>query len=844
MVSQFVVQAQSSEEGFLKRAFNNMIARYNIYFNATQKFDEATQQLFEGHKDDFEEILPVYPYGDLSAAKSMRAPMEEVMKKASKVIQTKPKSKWVDDAYFLIGQTHFFRNDQFSAIEAFQFVYSKYSDPSVKAKSQLWVMKSYMRQLKYNDAEAILGLIRENPTSDRKIKAHVHLTAGDLYVNQGKYKLAIEELNKGARLTKDRTLRYRTNFILGQLHLLEGNYEKASEHYIKVIKANSPYDYVFQSNLGLTKATAQSGGKGLKSTRKNLKRMLQDDKNIDYFDQIYYELALLEFVEGNEEQGLKFLMESSANAGSNAKQKTKTYLFLADYFFEQRAYDRSQSYFDSAVSVLPQDYPDYSGITAKHAVLSRLIENISIIETQDSLLNLSELDREELDQRINALIEEQQRAALKAEEEEQLRQQRDLLNDPVNITASTTSGGVWYFYNASQVARGTNEFKKIWGLRAYGDYWRFANKSIAEDSQIDEPDDEDDTYNYAADQDEEQQEALADVDEDKLKYYENIPFSQTAKLLANQRIRKAMLAVGKIYYDDLKEYYKSQEFLTTLLQRYPASSEEPEAIFYMAKVKKSMGDTAAYDQYALQIAQEYPNTTFNQVLNSREIVESGESEEVINFYVDMYKAYEAGHLDRVKEIKELVAKEHAGNSIQAKFDYLYALYIGKTAGKEAYIEELKALVDNYPGTEIATKAAYTLRVLSDEVQESRIDISMFNTGLSGSQVYVLTGKTDQVSVILKELNEYNARFFPGTTLQIKSIEYRDKQMFYMKPFRSVEEVMSYHNDMTDNKVLLINSGLNGINHYAISEDNFKTLVKDGLEENYLIFFKRNYPQGL
>ncbi|MFY0644882.1 MAG: tetratricopeptide repeat protein [Bacteroidia bacterium] len=837
-----------SERGFLKRGWDNMIARYNIYFNATTKFDAATANLFEGHKDDFETFLDVYPYGSLEDAKSMRAPMEEVMKKASKVIQNKPKSKWVDDSYFLIGQTHFFKNDQYAAIEAFQFVYSKYSDPYMKAKSQLWVMKSYLRQEKYNDAEAVLSFIRDAGYPDKSLKAHTHLTAGDLYVKQGKYELAIEELTQGVKLIKDKTLRYRTHFILGQLHLEQENYELANEHFLKVIKANSPYDYVFHANLGLTKATARSGGKGIKSTKKSLKRMLNDDKNIDYFDQIYYELALLEFVEGNEDQGIKYLMESSSNAGSNSVQKTKTYLFLADYFFNTKEYKKSQAYFDSAVSVLPSGYPDYDGITAKHAVLSKLIENIQQIEHQDSLLKLAAMPREQLDKHIDDIIKEQERLARIAADEEQMRQDRALMNPGSSIgTTSATAGGIWYFYNASQVGRGANEFTKIWGKRKLGDWWRFKNKSVSEQAEPEpDPDDDDDDnpISYNPDDDQDQLDALESVSEDRIKYYENIPFSDAAKEIAHRRIQGSLLDVGKIYFDELKEYLKSKEYLLSLLERYPETEHKPEGIFYLAKVERELGDTSAYDRYALQIANEYPNTAYNQVLNSKEIAEDGESEEVLNLYGNMYDAYLANNHEDVEAIHLKVGQEHAGNSIQAKFDYLYALHIGKTKGKDAYIVELQALVDNYPGTEIATQAAYTIRFLGGPGSSSDVDISMYSVDMSGGHYFVITGRARDLDDTKEVLDEYNSKFYPSTTIQIKSLEFEGKQLLYLKPFGSVEQVMAYRNDIAGDLSFLEKSGLSEIEIYPISEPNFRILLSEQNESVYLVFYQKNYPIGL
>ena len=845
MLSAYLASAQQSE-GFLKRKWNDMIARYNIYFNAKQMFEKSTTDLFERQVDDFEDFLEVYPYGDLEEAKNMRAPMEEVMKKASKVIQTKPKSKWVDDAYFLIGQTHFFANDQFSAIEAFQFVYSKYNDPLIKDQAQLWVMKSYMRQYKYNDAEAILGLIRETPSDDKQIRAHTALTAGDLYVKQGKYQLAIDELTKGVKHVKDKQLRYRAHFLLGQLHLEMGSHEKASTHFLKVIKATSPYEYVFQANLGLTKATAQSGGKGIKSTRKSLKRMLKDDKNIDYFDQIYFELALLEFVEGNEQEGLNYLKMSSSNAGNNAQQRTKTYLFLADYYFDKAQYENSQLYYDSAVSVLPNDYPDYEAIRAKHAVLSSLIEGISTIAIQDSLLALSVLPRSELDQRIDKIIQAEKRAKELAEEEERMRRERDALNvgSTTGAVTASNSGGVFYFYNASMVGRGYNEFKRLWGNRTYGDWWRYTNKGVTEEVVIDTDTVQSDPLQYTADDDEEQQEALAGITEDRIKYYQDIPFSSTAKLIARKKIQAALLQVAKTYFDDLKEYQKGRKYLDRLLNDFPGSAEEAEGLFYMSKTETALKDSVSAATYAQRLADEYPNTVFNQVLNSKEIDETGESEEVIRLYADMLAAYQNDQPEEVIRIKQLVDKDHAGNSIQAKFDYLYTLFVGRTKGKEAYIEELMALTENYPGTEIANIAAYTLQLLTDEVRNSTVDLSMYQTEVKGAQSMVITGITEDVDKVKQELFEYNERFYPKTTLQIKSYEFGDRQMFYIKPFESVEQAMGYYADLNSNKVFLISSGLNALEFYPITDDNFKTLIKEQDEDTYKIFFNKYYPVGL
>jgi hypothetical protein len=86
--------------------------------------------------------------------------------------------------------------------------------------------------------------------------------------------------------------------------------------------------------------------------------------------------------------------------------------------------------------------------------LSRLIENIETITIQDSLLALSNLDRDVLDRRINKIVDELKEKKRLAAEEEAIRRDMEMLNNNSisSIPTQNNTGGVWYFYNTSAVA--------------------------------------------------------------------------------------------------------------------------------------------------------------------------------------------------------------------------------------------------------------------------------------------------------------------------------------------------------------------------------------------------------
>lgn len=843
-----VTPAQNTEDAWLKRNWGNMIAHFNIYFNATQTMEVALNGLTKKQKDDFNSVLDIYPYGTQEDAKGMKESMEATMKKASKVIQNKPRSKWADNAYFLIGQTQFFSGDYYAALETFQFINTSYTDPNMKVMCQLWLMKSYIQQGKLDDAEAILGLLQKNKSTYHKFKTHLNLSGGDLLIKQGKSNEALPLLMNGLQHLKDKTLKYRTHFVLGQIMLEQKKFGKATTHFMKVLRLNAPYEYVFQANLGMAKSSAQSGGQGIQKTKKYLKRMLDDDKNIEYFDQIYYELAKLEFSTKNEVAGLNYMRKSAQNASNNNTQRTKTYLFLADYFFSNRSYEQAQAYYDSTVAVIPKEFENADKIKAKHSILSKLIENIKEINTQDSLLALSALDRDVLDKKIAQKIEREEAQKREEAEEAKIRQEQNAMNSlnnagGANLNTNASVGAIWYFYNTASVGRGENEFKRTWANRAYGDFWRFGNKKSMEKELLAQDDkaNEEETANpdnYISSQDEDQEAALKDIDAAQRAYYADIPFSATAKLVANRKIQTAYLTIGKIYYDELHEYTKSKKELTSLVTKYPKSIYEPEAYFYLSRASNETGDSADAKDYATKIAEEYPETLYNNILNNKAIKEDNSDKEVVIFYTKMYEAFTSNNLDEAVSIKKQIDRDYPGNSIQGKIDYLYALTLGKQAGKDVYIQELEIVKETYTGTEVGEMAAYTLRLLTSESSTKESEI--YAAATSGTYFYVLTGNTTKETEVEIELNNYNKRFFGATPLLVKSIVFGNKQLFYIKQFDQLAKAKEYHKDIISSQDFIESAGLKNAELFYVSEENFKPLIKSKNEKEYLHFFSQTY----
>lgn len=170
----FIQGCGKERTGFFAKKYHNTTARYNRYYHGNLILAEVKEGLKQSHKDDFNEILDVYALGDVEGLVGNASQMDEIVKKAANIIDKHPRSKWIDDTYLLIGKSHFYRGDFFSAIDVFNFIYSKYRDPKVKGEAQLWIAKSYFLQEKFLEAEALISKIEIEKEPTKRLKGELH----------------------------------------------------------------------------------------------------------------------------------------------------------------------------------------------------------------------------------------------------------------------------------------------------------------------------------------------------------------------------------------------------------------------------------------------------------------------------------------------------------------------------------------------------------------------------------------------------------------------------------------------------------------------------------------------
>lgn len=854
LITLSLASCDKNRNTFLNRKYQNMVAHFNIYFNGQQKLEDARYSLEKAHVDDYTKVLDVYPYGTEENRKALAGQMDEVIKKASRIIAERPVSKWVDDAYFMMGQAYFLKADYFAAIETFQFLNSQYKGTKISYEATLWIIRCYVMLGKSKDAEAIIGLLNNDPKFPKKLKPQFYEVSAFVQIKESKYKIAAENMEKALPLAKGSYKKARYHYILAQLYDKSGNRTKAREHYRTVTKGTPPYEMAFNAKINLARNYDPANPNEVKSAKRYLKSMLRDDKNISYFSQIYYELGIIEKKEGDLVQAIEYFNLSNNNNKGNLDQKAKSFLEMADIYFNRPDYRNAQVYYDSAVYFIKPEFKDYEKLKAKQEVLSELIKNLILIHREDSLLKVAELPQKEIDQMVEDAIEaEKQRREEERLKEEERQQAGINPNIPSNPFQQPGAGGgtEFYFADPTQVARGYNDFVSRYGKRKNVDNWQFQEIAGRDITKLNpDGDDGEDGGEETGDDGGNQPEYGTDsAGLVKQQYVKDIPFSPEAKKASLERIAQAYLNVGEIYYENLKDMKESEKAFSTFLTRFAKHKDTPKALYYMYKLNsdKKMEDEA--NKYKAKLITEYADSPYAQYLTQGaggESNQDGLDPEIKKQYQLAYSYYQQKNYGQLLGLKKQFDQKYFGSPIQPKFDLLEALTYGRMDSSERCIRMLKQLVNNYPTSAEALEAqkiinAYEKINAKEGLEEvTKVPYAFAPTNKHYFMMLLPEKKSVSMNQLKARFSDFNKRQVAGSTYAVEELLIGDRRFLVIKEFANREKAEEYKKLVESDAEFLKSLAAPGSEFLVADPKNLGLMVVNSDLEGFLKFTSTYY----
>lgn len=831
------------KNGFTRRAYHNTTARYNGYFNAREIKKANLAKLYEQHKDDFSELLPLFIYPNEEQSKAMYPDMDKIIEKTSTVIdrhsmyiKKEEHCRWIDDSYMLMGQARFYKQEYFTGEEIFEYLVKAFKTQEVKYEALMWLARTHIELGNMNKAESFLDLADKNGGVPKKYNSEFNAVYASFYIKKRNYDDAVGRLTKALETTKKREEKRRFNYVLAQLWLKKKEYAKASEHFTKVIKLKPRYAMMFNAKINRA-LSFDRGSEDSKDIKKMLSRMVKDGKNVEYLDQIYYALADIAFKEDNELLGIDYLQKSAAASVSNDKQKALSYLRLGELFFDKPDFIKSQAYYDSCLTVLPQTHERYDHIYTRSKALNNLVDNIIIVQEEDSLQKLAgdEVYRNEvIEKLIKQAIEEEELKKLAEENESNL----DYNNNNKENTNNNNGKGNWYFYNQTTLGFGFTDFKKNWGNRKLEDNWRRSNKeSVA--SFDDELVEKNDTNNN---------DSIIVNEKTTPEYYlQFIPLTEAKMNISHNKIIEALYALGNIYREDFQNYKYSTESFERLVERYDTCRYKLPSWYNLYRIALATDNDPMKAKYENLILDNFPESEYARIIQDPTYnkVTRETRKRVDNYYSIVFDLYNEEQYEKVLLRCENAKAIFADNHIQDRFDFLAALSIGHTNTLDSFKLALENIIVKHPNTEVSDEATRILALMKTGIKVETEPVAAipythkFDDDFNFVMIVPTTDK--QTNKYKIDISDFNSKYYSSKTFEVSNIFISPTaQIIIVKKVKGYEAAVDYYKSFKLNKDNLKDINNNNFQYFLISQDNFVLFYKNKDINGYQSFFEKNF----
>jgi tetratricopeptide (TPR) repeat protein len=851
LVALLVTSCSSEKNTWTSKAYHNTTAHFNGYYYALEEIKKIEATIRKNEVDDYNRILRLFPTFDSTLAKSYDKEIQEAVKMASLAIQRHPNSKWVDDAYILVGKARLYSLDWGNAIQTFKHVNTKSKDKNAKHLAIVNLIRTYIEHKEYNNAQAAIDYLQKAKLNRINLKKF-NLEKAYYYQLLNDYDNMVRSLTSADRSLKKSDRRGRIYFIIGQVYQKLGFEAEAYNYYKKCISTNPEYEVDFYARLYMAQVTEISRNKDINAARKSFKKLLKDSKNKEFHDKIYYEMGIFELKQKNLKEAIEDF-NFSVRKGTNKKIDGEAFLRLGEIYYDTlKNYQLSQAYYDSAITSLPRDYEGYAKIKARQEILNEFVKHLNTIQWQDSLLQLASLDSASLRANIDSVLTARKKIMESKAGKKRKRSNRVEItsnaNDNIfqdegdNSQESTTD---WYFGNPSAMSLGQSDFVRIWGNVKLEDNWRRSQRQSASNSSL-ASNSADSTSSASKSGPEAALKPGADpVDTEYLRISKEIPRSDEAKKKAFSKIEEAYFKLGDIYYFKLQENNNAANTYMILLDRFPESKHEPEVLYTLYLIEKEKNPELA-EQYASRLKSKHPHSTFAKILINPDYLQ--ESSLAVEKQKALYKvAYESFLQKNYTAAKQTIEAANAlgETSFNATLNLLSVLIIGETEDISKYQFELESFIKTNPNSNLAGYAQKLLEASRDfqKNQEKRKGIQYIRS-LEEPHYFVLVYKQSENidETASAALENFNASLFKDLNLKTSNLILNGEYaLTFVADLPGISTAIDFYKTFNEKLTSLNELRNHKFDNFVITKDNFDIFYRTkGLDE-YLQFFQKNYP---
>lgn len=699
-------------------------------------------------------------------------------------------------------------------------------------EGRLWLAWTLIKRDAFDQAQIILEDMRNDRGTFPDVRRKAMAVQAYLYLEQDEKEQAIPFLEEAAAVAKERNERARFYYIAGQLYQELGQPSGAASAFEQTIAARPNYELELGARLNLAQNAFLSGSGSAEDALKKLGRMAKEDKNLPYESQILFSMAAVSLRSGDRAGGAAYLQQALASPSAGPVQRTEAYKLLGDLSYNDSDYLAAKLFYDTTLTVMDKGDLRYDLVTERREQLTGIADALTDIQLKDSLLRIGMLPEPARQQWATELFERRRAEAARANP--------SVPEGPRGRVVASNSSD-FFAYDPQTVKRGKRDFERRWGDRPLTDNWRRSRNS---EVSFEDPGD---TGTVAP-------EEVTMVTEDEIKkLLEGIP--TTEEELSTMQIQQSnnWFNLGREYRDRLENNDKAIESFETLNTRFPGANGEAESWYYQYIIHREEGRMDKAQVLARQLQNRYPGSKFEKLANepgyAAELM-AKENAETLD-YEKAYKAFEDGdyttaHEMAVKGRATLLGK----HPLKARYALLLAMTTGNTQGRQAYVNELRQVVSQFENTPEQTRAREILRLLGESGAripgQGGVDIGgSFKETMKELHYILIVFKDFDTDLNEAKINvsDFNSKYNKADRLRTTNVYLgadNKTPVLVIRRLKSGEDAKAYVDNAIQREKEFLNAGKYNYTVYAVSQSNYREVLKARTVEGYDEWYRENY----
>ncbi len=365
---------------FFSTRYENTLGYFNTYYNARKSFDEALEEL----KKNPSKSLDTNYFSSHIINQTARTKFNIVIEKCSKIIQLYPRSRWVDDAIMMIGESYFYMNDYDLSIKKFLELIENFPNSSYYWEAHLFHAKALYHKKSFIDSRNYLEKFLEKSLEqgERDIACQGYMLLGLCHNEKEEFNKADLAFKKAAEIKASKNLKAFAYFYLGKNYLRLGNIPLASNSFYKSFDNAKEINFEYYGKMEYIRTLIQLGNHD--QAFKYLNDIKNDITNNEFLSQIDLENANVYRSMGDYESAFDhYEIVDSLYARSEAAS-ISFYNRGLIYEKELNDYSEAKFYYDKAKSETSQG-EIFKMAVKKSDVLGKYIQYQRDIRNYDSL---------------------------------------------------------------------------------------------------------------------------------------------------------------------------------------------------------------------------------------------------------------------------------------------------------------------------------------------------------------------------------------------------------------------------------------------------------------------------